>query len=96
MQGRVDVIRTTFEVAPSSTQRADAVWEWLETHWYTVIVGVSLVAAGLLLATAAIPPLLAPFVLGPLGAVAMTALLAPKGERATGDTGRTGRGQRPM
>lgn len=70
------------QLAPLSDQRSDAVWEWLASHWYTVIV--SVIAAGVLLATAAIPPLLAPFVLAPLGAVVMTALLSPRGERDQG------------
>lgn len=64
-----------------SSPRVDALWECLERHWYAVVAGISVTVAGVLLVTSAIPPLLAPIVLGPLGAVAMTALLAPKCER---------------
>jgi hypothetical protein len=54
-------------------------WRWLARHWNAVSVMVSVTIAVVLVATAALPPLLAPFVLGPLGAVVVSALIAPKG-----------------
>lgn len=85
MHGRGDAIRSVSGFSPPSPQRADAVWDWLATHWYTVIVGISVTVAGVLLATAAIPPVLVPFVLAPLGTVAVTALIAPRSaERSAG------------
>jgi hypothetical protein len=65
----------------TSTEEAvvlsQVVWEWLEAHWHVVSVIGSVAVAVLLLATAALPPLLAPLVLGPLAAVIVTALITP-------------------
>lgn len=78
MQSHVEAVRSMVGFVPRSGRFTDAVRGWLETHWTPVgVVGSVAVTAGLL-ATGEIPPLLTPFVLGPLGAVIITALIAPK------------------
>ena len=56
---------------------SQVVWGWLEAHWNVVSVIGCVAVALLLLVTAALPPLLAPLVLGPLAAVVLTALITP-------------------
>jgi hypothetical protein len=56
------------------------VWGWLEAYWNVVTVIGGVTVAVMLLVTAALPPLLAPLVLGPLAAVVLTALIAPARE----------------
>lgn len=80
MAGQLRSVKAITGVSVASSQRAEALWNWLERHWYAAIAGVSAAIGGLLLATAAVPAPLTPLVLGPLGAVAMTALLAPRGD----------------
>ena len=59
---------------------SQVVWGWLEAHWNVVSLIGSVAVAVLLLATAALPPLLAPLVLGPLAAVVLTAVVSPARE----------------
>jgi hypothetical protein len=56
---------------------SQVVWGWLEAHWSVVSLIGSAAVAVVLLVTAALPPLLAPLVLGPLVAVVLTALISP-------------------
>jgi hypothetical protein len=65
--------------APGLGRLKTKLWTWLEGHWNVVSVLLSVTVAGVLVATAALPPLLAPFVLGPLAAVVVSALISPKG-----------------
>lgn len=78
MLSQVEAVRSMVGFVPRPGRFKDAVWEWLEGHWNVVSVVVSVTVATLLLATGEVPPLLAPFVLGPLGAVIVTLLIAPK------------------
>jgi len=83
---QVEAVRSMVGHVPRPQRLTDAVWGWLEMHWNTVSVILSVSVAALLLATGKVPPLLAPFVLGPLGAVIVTALIAPKrGKRPASD-----------
>ena len=75
-----DVSDRQLRAAVDAGHAGGRVWLAEAAIAYAVVAGVSVTVAGVLLVTSAIPPLLAPIVLGPLGAVAMTALLAPKGD----------------
>ena len=68
----------TVGFVPRPGRRKNAVWKWLAEHRNVASVAVSIMVTALLLATASIPPLLAPFVFGPLAAVVVTALIAPR------------------
>jgi hypothetical protein len=84
---QVEAVRSMVGYVPRPQRLTDAVWGWLETHWNTVSAILSVSVAAVLLATGKVPPLLVPFVLGPLGAVIVTALIAPKrGKRPGSDT----------
>jgi hypothetical protein len=76
---QVKAFRSISAFVPGLGRLKSRLWSWLEGHWNVVSVLLSLTVAGVLVATAALPPLLAPFVLGPLGAVVVSALIAPKG-----------------
>jgi hypothetical protein len=71
-----EAVRSRVELVPRLARLKDGVWRWLERHWNLVSVLVSGTVVAVLLVTSALPLLLAPFVLGPLGAVVMTALVA--------------------
>jgi hypothetical protein len=89
---QIETLRSMVGFVPRPGRLKDVVWTWLERHWTAVSVVVSTTVAALLLATATLPPLLAPFVLGPLAAVVVTALIAPR--NAVGQATRAERAQR--
>lgn len=86
MLSRVEDVRVMVGFVPRSGRRKDAVWRWLVRHWNVVSALACITIAALLLATATLPSILAPFVLGPLGAIIVTALITP-----SSDAGRASR-----
>ena len=72
----VQTVRTMLGFARRARWVTVAV-RWLVAHRHAVGVVAGVTVAAALLATAALPPVLAPLVLGPLGAVIVTALIAP-------------------
>lgn len=96
MQSHVETVRSMVGFGPRPGRLTDAVRGWLETHWTLVGVAGSVAVTAGLLATGEIPPLLAPVVLGPLGAVIVTALIAPKRDAGpTSARNEPAKGQRP-
>ena len=74
---QVEEVGVMVGFVPRSGQLADAVWRWLARHWNTVGAVISATVAVALLATSTLPSMLAPFVLGPLGTIVVSAWITP-------------------
>jgi hypothetical protein len=77
---QVEEVRLMVGLVPRSGQLADAVWRWLARHWSTVGAVISATVAVALLATSTLPSMLAPFVLGPLATIVVSAWITPADE----------------
>ena len=86
MLGHVEAVRSAVCFGTAVVRCREALSRWFVAHWHGAVAVVGIGVAVALLATAAVPPLLAPFVLGPVGAVVVTVLIAPK----AGPTGAAG------
>jgi hypothetical protein len=84
VSGHEHLVRSTVGFALGGwTRRKDVVWDCLAAHWRAIGALTSAVVGGVLLAFDVVPGLLAPFVVGPVVAMALTTLIAP-------DAGATG------
>lgn len=77
-----DAARWTIRVVPDRAGAVvkDTVALWLAKHRRLLSVAVSLGVAGALIASHAVPEVLLPFVVGPVVAVILTAVVAPSGD----------------